>query len=150
MKTKEEVEASPIFRIVKKGIMRKYPWIKNVISSDDESIQKYYSMLFLEAYVDIKELSEEMGWKMERWVEDSGRYTWSLRTHMDSPYLSMFFDKDLYDEVRSLQEDVDTDLKRIQKSEAIPSEYKIDKTMGFSNYRYKFPPPPPPQEEPLS
>ena len=149
MKTKEEVEASPIFRIVKKGIMRKYPWIKNVISSDDESIQKYYSMLFLEAYVDIKELSEEMGWKMERWVEDSGRYTWSLRTHMDSPYLSMFFDKDLYDEVRSLQEDVDTDLKRIQKSEAIPSEYKIDKTMGFSNYRYKFPPPPP-QEEPLS
>jgi hypothetical protein len=69
MKTVEEVESSPIFRIIKKGVMRKYPWIKNIVSSDEESLQKYFSMLFLEADIDIVQLSEEMGWPLEEWVK---------------------------------------------------------------------------------
>ena len=147
MKTVEEVESSPIFRIIKKGVMRKYPWIKNIVSSDEESLQKYTSMLFLEADIDVIQLSEEMGWPLEEWVKNTNTYRWGMRDRMESPYLSMFFTKNDSDNARDLQNEIDSDIKRMQKSDIIPSEYKIDKTMGMSNYRYKFPTP---QEEPLS
>ena len=143
MKTKEEVEASPIFRIVKKGLMRKYPWIKKVMSSDDESVQKYTSMLFLEVDIDIKELADQEGWTLESWVGDSKIYSWRGREFTSSPYLAMFVVKGDSDQARELQNEIDSDIKRMQKSDVIPSEYKIDKTMGISNFIYYYPTPQP-------
>ncbi len=143
MKTKEEVEASPIFRIVKKGLMRKYPWIKKVMSSDDESVQKYTSMLFLEVDIDIKELADQEGWTLEPWVTDSKVYSWRGNKFTSSPYLGMFFAKGDSDQARDLQNEIDSDIKRMQKSDVIPSEYKIDKTLGISNFIYYYPTPQP-------
>jgi hypothetical protein len=143
MKTKEEVEASPIFRIVKKGLMRKYPWIKKVMSSDDESIQKYTSMLFLEVDIDIKELADQQGWTLEPWVSDSKVYSWRGNKFTSSPYLGILVSNLYSDQARDLQNEIDSDIKRMQKSDVIPSEYKIDKTMGISNFMYYYPTPQP-------
>jgi hypothetical protein len=143
MKTKEEVEASPIFRIVKKGLMRKYPWIKKVMSSDDESIQKYTSMLFLEVDIDIKELADQQGWTLEPWVTDSKVYSWRGNKFTSSPYLGILVSNLYSDQARDLQNEIDSDIKRMQKSDVIPSEYKIDKTMGISNFIYYYPTPQP-------
>jgi hypothetical protein len=143
MKTKEEVEASPIFRIVKKGLMRKYPWIKKVMSSDDESIQKYTSMLFLEVDIDIKELADQQGWTLEPWVSDSKVYSWRGNKFTSSPYLGILVSNLYSDQARDLQNEIDSDIKRMQKSDVIPSEYKIDKTMGISNFIYYYPTPQP-------
>jgi hypothetical protein len=143
MKTKEEVEASPIFRIVKKGLMRKYPWIKKVMSSDDESVQKYTSMLFLEVDIDIKELADQEGWTLEPWVTDSKVYSWRGNKFTSSPYLGILVSNLYSDQARDLQNEIDSDIKRMQKSDVIPSEYKIDKTMGISNFIYYYPTPQP-------
>ena len=143
MKTKEEVEASPIFRIVKKGLMRKYPWIKKVMSSDDESVQKYTSMLFLEVDIDIKELADQQGWTLEPWVSDSKVYSWRGNKFTSSPYLGILVSNLYSDQARDLQNEIDSDIKRMQKSDVIPSEYKIDKTMGISNFIYYYPTPQP-------
>jgi hypothetical protein len=143
MKTKEEVEASPIFRIVKKGLMRKYPWIKKVMSSDDESIQKYTSMLFLEVDIDIKELADQQGWTLEPWVSDSKVYSWRGNKFTSSPYLGILVSNLYSDQARDLQNEIDSDIKRMQKSDVIPSEYKIDKTLGISNFIYYYPTPQP-------
>jgi hypothetical protein len=143
MKTKEEVEASPIFRIVKKGLMRKYPWIKKVMSSDDESIQKYTSMLFLEVDIDIKELADQQGWTLEPWVTDSKVYSWRGNKFTSSPYLGILVSNLYSDQARDLQNEIDSDIKRMQKSDVIPSEYKIDKTLGISNFIYYYPTPQP-------
>jgi hypothetical protein len=143
MKTKEEVEASPIFRIVKKGLMRKYPWIKKVMSSDDESVQKYASMLFLEVDIDIKELADQQGWTLEPWVTDSKVYSWRGNKFTSSPYLGILVSNLYYDQARDLQSEIDSDIKRMQKSDVIPSEYKIDKTFGISNFIYYYPTPQP-------
>ena len=40
MTTKEEVEKSPMFKIIKKAIMRKYPWIKDIYVGDEEDLMK--------------------------------------------------------------------------------------------------------------
>ena len=143
MKTKEEVEASPIFRIVKKGLMRKYPWIKKVMSSDDESIQKYTSMLFIEVDIDIKELADQQGWTLEPWVTDSKVYSWRGNKFTSSPYLGILVSNLYSDQARDLQNEIDSDIKRMQKSDVIPSEYKIDKTLGISNFIYYYPTPQP-------
>jgi hypothetical protein len=143
MKTKEEVEASPIFRIVKKGLMRKYPWIKKVMSSDDESVQKYTSMLFIEVDIDIKELADQQGWTLEPWVSDSKVYSWRGNKFTSSPYLGILVTNLYSDQARDLQNEIDSDIKRMQKSDVIPSEYKIDKTMGISNFIYYYPTPQP-------
>ena len=68
MKTKEEVESSPMFKIVKKAIMRKYPWIKDIYAGDEEDLTKYSSMLFLDADIDAQQLADEKGWTLESWA----------------------------------------------------------------------------------
>ena len=142
MKTKEEVESSPMFKIVKKAIMRKYPWIKDIYAGDEEDLTKYSSMLFLDADIDAQQLADEKGWTMESWVAPDIQRRTHNRDYFDTVYLSVLFTKPFYEESRELQNDIDGEMKRIQKSNVIPSDIKINKTLGLSRFRYNFPPPP--------
>jgi hypothetical protein len=113
------------------------------MSSDDESIQKYTSMLFLEVDIDIKELADQQGWTLEPWVTDSKVYSWRGNKFTSSPYLGILVSNLYSDQARDLQNEIDSDIKRMQKSDVIPSEYKIDKTLGISNFIYYYPTPQP-------
>ena len=145
MNTKEEVESSPMFKIIKKAIMRKYPWIKDIYAGDEEDMKKYSSMLFLDADIDAQQLAEEKGWTLEQWVNPDLQRRIYNRDHFNTVYLSVLFTKPSDEEARQLQNDIDDEMKRIQKSNAIPSDIKIGKTLGLSVFRYNFPPP---QEQP--
>jgi hypothetical protein len=74
-------------------------------------------------------------------------HSWDNLPYFETVYLSTMVKKGDDQQARALQNDIDDQIKRIQKSNAIPSEYKIDKTIGINAIRYHFPPP---QEEPLS
>ena len=141
MNTKAEVESSPMFKIIKKAIMRKYPWIKDIYAGDEEDMRKYSSMLFLDADIDAKQLADEKGWTLEQWVDPDIQRRIYKREYFDTVYLSVLFTKPSDEEARQLQNDIDDEMKRIQKSNAIPSDIKIGKTLGLSNFRYNFPPP---------
>jgi len=143
MNTKEEVESSPMFKIIKRAIMRKYPWIKDIYAGDEEDMRKYSSMLFLDADIDAQQLAEEKGWTLEQWVNPDLQRRIYNRDHFNTVYLSVLFTKPSDEEARELQNDIDDEMKRIQKSDAIPSDIKINKTLGLSNFRYNFPPPQP-------
>ena len=145
MTTKEEVEKSPMFKILKKAIMRKYPWIKDIYAGDEEDLKKYSSMLFLDADIDAQQLADEKGWTIEQWAAPDKQRRAYNRNYFDTVYLSVLFTKPFDEEARALQNDIDDEMKRIQKSNAIPSDIKISKTLGLSNFRYNFPPP---QEQP--
>jgi hypothetical protein len=143
MNTKEEVEKSPMFKIIKKAIMRKYPWIKDIYAGDEEDMKKYSSMLFLDADIDAQQLADENEWTLEQWVNPDLQRRIYNRDHFNTVYLSVLFTKPSDEEARALQNDIDDEMKRIQKSNAIPSDIKIGKTLGLSNFRYNFPPPQP-------
>jgi hypothetical protein len=145
MNTKAEVESSPMFKIIKKAIMRKYPWIKDIYAGDEEDMKKYSSMLFLDADIDAQQLADENEWTLEQWVNPDLQRRIYNRDHFNTVYLSVLFTKPSDEEARQLQNDIDDEMKRIQKSNAIPSDIKIGKTLGLSNFRYNFPPP---QEQP--
>ena len=138
MKTKAEVEASPIFRIVKKAIMRKYPWIKNIYVGDEENLTKYQSMLFLDMDIDALQMAEEYEMTPEFWITNP---SWGFRSqpYYDSVYLSTMMSKGDYQEARDLQTDIEDEMKRVQKSDAIPSEYKINKRFGIGQFKHYYP-----------
>jgi hypothetical protein len=140
MNTKAEVESSPMFKIIKKAIMRKYPWIKDIYAGDEEDMKKYSSMLFLDADIDAQQLADENEWTLEQWVNPDLQRRIYNRDHFNTVYLSVLFTKPSDEEARALQNDIDDEMKRIQKSNAIPSDIKIGKTLGLSNFRYNFPP----------
>jgi hypothetical protein len=145
MNTKAEVESSPMFKIIKRAIMRKYPWIKDIYAGDEEDLKKYSSMLFLDADIDAQQLADEMGWTIEQWASPDKQRRAYNRNYFDTVYLSILFTNPFDEEARELQNDIDDEMKRIQKSNAIPSDIKINKTLGLSRFRYNFPPP---QEQP--
>ena len=130
-----------MFKIVKRALMRKYPWIKDIYVGNEEDISKYSSMLFLDADIDAQQLADEKGWTLESWASPDVQKRLYNKDHFDTVYLSVLFTKDSYDEARDLQNELETEMKRIQKSDAIPSDVKISKTIGLSNFRYNFPPP---------
>ena len=142
MNTKAEVESSPMFKIIKRAIMRKYPWIKDIYAGDEEDMRKYSSMLFLDADIDAQQLADEKGWTLESWAAPDIQRRTHNRNYFDTVYLSVLFTKPSDEEARELQNDIDDEMKRIQKSNAIPSDIKINKTLGLSRFRYNFPPPP--------
>lgn len=145
MTTKEEVEKSPIFRIIRKGLMVKYPWIKNIYIEDDEDVEKYSSMIFFNVDIDALQMLESVGATPEKWMDPTlWRRVWA-RDHYDSVYLTTFGTSEDRQKLKDLQDDLDADIKRIQKSQAIPSEYRdqFKKTFGASSFRWNFPPPEP-------
>ena len=145
MTTKEEVEKSPIFRIIRKGLMVKYPWIKNVYIEDDEDIEKYSSMIFFNVEIDAPQMFEAVGATPEKWMDPTMiRRVWG-REYYDSVYLTTFGSSEDRQKLKDLQDDLDVDVKRIQKSQAIPSEIRdqFKKTFGASSFRWNFPPPEP-------
>ena len=141
MNTKAEVESSPMFKIIKRAITRKYSWIKDVYVGDEEDISKYSSMLFLDADIDAQQLANEKGWTMEAWVDPDLQRRIYNRDNFNTVYLSVLFTKPFDEEARQLQTEIEDEMRRIQKSDAIPSDIKINKTLGLSNFRYNFPPP---------
>jgi hypothetical protein len=139
MNTKAEVESSPIFRIVKKATMRKYPWIKDMYIGSDEDIKKYQSMMFIDINIDAQQLAEERGWTLESWVNPDLQRRGFGRNYAHSVYLSIMYKPENSTEAMALQTEVDNEIKRIQNSASIPDEYKISKTFGISDIKYFFP-----------
>lgn len=151
MITKEEVEKSPIFRIIRRGLMVKYPWIKNVYIANDEDVQKYSSMIFFDVEIDAPQMFESVGATPEKWMDSAMiRKVWR-RDYYDSVYLSTFGTSEDRDKLKGLQDELDADIKLIQKSQAIPSEYRdqFNKAFGASSFRWNFPPPEEEQPSPI-
>ena len=151
MTTKEEVEKSPIFRIIRRGLMVKYPWIKNIYIEDDEDVEKYSSMIFFNVDIDALQMLESVGATPEKWMDPTMiRKVWR-RDYYDSVYLTTFGSSEDRDKLKGLQDDLDADIKRIQKSQAIPSEYRdqFNKAFGASSFRWNFPPPEEEQPSPI-
>jgi hypothetical protein len=141
MTTKEEVEKSPIFKIIKKGLMVKYPWIKNVYVENDEDVRRYNSMLFLDADIDAPMLARLTNTTLASFVLPSGIRRYLNKDHFDSVYLTTMFTPEDSEVISDIQKQVDRDIRKIQSSEAIPQEFRYNqKTFGVSNYKWIYPP----------
>lgn len=112
--TIEQIKESYMFRIIKKALMRQYPWIKDV-EIDGKNFNDYKTVIFLDIYFDPYELGEQMDWEVARWVTPGydGGTTLSLFYNGNNP------------EYRHLTDEVNDFIDEVRISPAIPDELKL-------------------------
>lgn len=111
--TVDQVKDSYMFRIIKRALMKQYPWIKDV-EVDEEDFEEYNYNLFLKLYIDPSILAEENDWTIASWVEpgyDAGST------------VGMFFrDRGSFSHIN---DEVNDFLDDVSHSPAIPEDLKL-------------------------
>ncbi len=125
--THEEINELYHFRVLKKILMRTYPWIKDVTLP--EEINKY-SLIFLDITVDPWELAKQEDLTVKFYIAMRG-FDWS-------PYLSTFFIESNH--IRNMVGDIEKVIEKVQKSPAIPQDMKLPKSRKFQLGTWKLSP----------
>jgi hypothetical protein len=122
--TYEEFLDNYEFKIVKKMLLREYPWIKDVFMKDPEEINKY-NLIFVDVQIDPYELERLMGWRIAWYVTTrikQGEGFWS-------PYLATFLkDPTDADQARQLAMKMNEDMEAVHKSPALPEDLRLPGT----------------------
>jgi len=113
--TLDELYDNYQYKVVKKALMREYPWIKDVWVKEDE-INKY-SLIFLNIEIDPVMLGEERGWTLTPWVLNA----YKNGKNYNGMYISLFF------------ENVDReDTRAVGKSPAFPKDLLLQGGRTFT------------------
>ena len=127
--TEQELYDNYTFKVVKRALMREFPFIKNVYVKDPDSIDKYKSFIFLDVDINPYELSHQYGLKVDPITHKylrRGEPYWA-------PYLSMFI-KSGVEDTYPIKKAINDLVYSIQKSPAIPQEFKLDRELDIGSY----------------
>ena len=127
--TEQELYDNYTFKVVKRALMREFPFIKNVYVKDPDSIDKYKSFIFLDVDINPYELSHMYGLKVDPITNKylrRGEPYWA-------PYLSMFI-KSGVEDTYPIKKAINDLVYSIQKSPAIPEEFKLDRELDIGSY----------------
>lgn len=117
--TVDELYDNYEFKIIKRAIMREFPWIKN-IGVSQESLDTY-NLIFMNFDIDPVELGEQYGWTLTPWVAKAIE----MGKQYKAMYLSQLFDEVTYESGKELIKDILKIVHQIHKSPALPEELKI-------------------------
>ena len=127
--TEQELYDNYTFKVVKRALMREFPFIKNVYVKDPDSIDKYKSFIFLDVDINPYELSHQYGLRVDPITHKylrRGEPYWA-------PYLSMFI-KSGVEDTYPIKQAINDLVHGIQKSPAIPQEFKLDRELDIGSY----------------
>ena len=126
--TYEELLNNDEYKITKKGLLKEFPFIVDVLDDEDD-FPKYNSVVFVTLVIDPYVLANMFGVK----VWDGITRALKRGEDFDSPTLSIFLENsiDLGIKVRTSIENF-TDA--IHSSRAIPDEYKMGRPLRVGDY----------------
>jgi hypothetical protein len=124
--TPEEINDNYEFKVVKKALMREYPWVKNV-SVDANNLPKY-NLIFLDIDIDPIMLGEEMGWELTPWVQKAIEQGKEYK----GMYLSLFYDGVSFEESKDLTNDMTDLIRSVGPSPAFPPDLRIKGDRKFA------------------
>ena len=132
--TKEEIYKTPMFKVVKRFLLTKYPFIKDVLLDDE--MDRYSAIWFLNVIIDAVQANEmyDLG-GFNSWVHQHRRIFG--RDVFVAVYLSLIFKDDA--KSTDLQKEIEKELYRIQKSD-VTKEMRLRKSFSISEYIYPLPP----------
>lgn len=116
--TQEEVEKSYEFKLITKILKKEFSWVKNVYL-DVPGLEKYETM-FLEIQVDYEIFNQ----LFETTLRPSVVYYLNSNQKYESPFLHLIFEIDR-DFGKELAEELESTIKSIKKSKALPEELKL-------------------------
>ena len=123
--TQEELENNYTYKIIRKVLMREYPWIKDV-QLDVPGLEKFEYALFLDIYINPYELGEERGYNVARWIESAIRNKEDYYTSV----ITMYFDGSS-EEMRAITTEVNDTITSTQNSPAIPVDLRLPSDKRF-------------------
>jgi hypothetical protein len=117
------------YKITKKGMMREYPFIIDVLDTNEEDFTKYESVVFVTLVIDPFILANMFGVKV--W----GGVTRALKRgdDFDSPTLSIFLENSI-DLGIKIRKSIDDFTDTIDSSRALPDEYRMGRIVRAGNY----------------
>ena len=123
--TPEELQNNYEFKVVRRALMKEYPWVKDVTFNPEEL--DMYNLIFLNLIVDPAKMGEQYGWEMNTWVkrayEEGQRYSGN--------YPSLLFNV-TYEVGRDTMTDpMDDTLKQIHSSPALPEDMRLPRGRTF-------------------
>lgn len=118
--TPEDLENNYEYKVVRRALMKEYPWVKDVTFNPDELDQ--YNLIFLNLIIDPAEMGESYGWEMTPWVnsavEKGERYKGN--------YPSLFFKGVTYEQGKEqVTVPMDIMLRQIHDSPALPQDLRL-------------------------
>ena len=123
--TAQEIENNYTYKIVRKVLMREFPWIKDV-QLDIPGLEKFEYVLFLDIYINPYELGEERGYNVARWIESAIRNKEDYYTSV----ITMYFDGSS-EEMRAITTEVNDTIEATQNSPAIPQDMRLPEKKRF-------------------
>ena len=128
--TKEEVENSYVFKVVRRALMNELPYIKGV-HVDEKLFDSTNTLIFLTLDFDPFILSLQYNIPFAKiwlnYLRMVGEDTTSVP--------GIFFKPEYREKVDSITKEIEALVNEIQKSPAIPNEYKIEKKLIPLQYR---------------
>jgi hypothetical protein len=126
--TADEIRDNYEFKVVRKALMREFPFVKDVLV-DDENLSKYKYILPVNLFIDtfVISLQYNVGIKplyLKMIKNDDSFITASLDM--------MFTDRDKVKEIDMLMDKLS---REVHNSPALPNEYKLPRPITMSLYR---------------
>ena len=131
--TKEEVESSYEFKLMKRILKNEFPWIKDVRTPSEEEINQY-SLIFLDIVIDPFILQKELEWPLSSYMKMymTGRFSSDSNPYVySSAYLNVMYDI-LREEAKEVNDEVEKTMRSISTSPAVPQDLKLGKDRNFA------------------
>jgi hypothetical protein len=117
--TKEQLDNNYEYKVVKKLLMREFPFIKSIDVNEDKLNE--YSIISLDLTIDHQMITDEYGWELTSWAKAS--------LDRNEPYeallLSIMFDATREMVKRSVETPMDKIIDHTHKSTHIPDNLKL-------------------------
>ena len=127
--TYEELLDNYEYKITKKGLLREFPFIVDVLDTNEEDFTKYESVVFVTLVIDPYVLANMFGVK----VWDGITRAFKRGDDFDSPTLSIFLENSI-DLGIKIRQSIDDFTDSIHSSRAIPDEYRMGRIVRAGNY----------------
>ena len=123
--TVEELYDNYEFKVVRRAIMKEFPWITDVTVTQDNLDR--YNTIFLDLEVNLPRLLETYGWEPYR----SAQRAWDENKYFHSMHLSLLGDI-TYEEAKPVADAIERLYKAISDSPALPKDLKLKTGRRFS------------------
>lgn len=126
METTEDIMKTMEYKVMKKTLMRQYPFVKDVIPTDDH--EKYKTLSFFNVIIDLEKVEEYIGAPINSILS---------RMITATPYLSMFYDEPRDSiKAKDTQKDMEDLMIRVHKSNAIDPTMKMKRKPNISIFSF--------------
>ena len=131
--TNEELNNSYVLKIANAMVRREYPWIKNMIISDDIDFKEFRSYVFVDIIIDPKLFAETYDLTLSSYVQNMIKNNKSDDTY----YLTTLVDDDFKSEGSNISDEIDSLFKGLSKNSVIPNDSNLPRNKAFSVNTFK-------------